>query len=64
MSSGNRGKPGKSLKKVPCIGKIMEFKKKLNNHGKIMEFGEIKIDETMSSLKTSCQTLKTCVSDS
>ena len=36
-SSGNHGKPGKSGKKVPCMDKIMEFEKNLNNHGKIME---------------------------
>ena len=36
-SSGNHGKPGKSLKKFHAW-KIMEFEKKLNNHGKIMEF--------------------------
>ena len=41
--------------------KIMEFEKKLNNRGKIMEFCEI-FDETTSSQKTSCQTHKTCVS--
>ena len=40
-SSGNHGKPGKSLKSS-MHGNIMEFKKKtLNNHGKIMEFCEI-----------------------
>ena len=33
-SSGNHGKPGKSLKKVSC----MEFEKNLSNHRKIMEF--------------------------
>ena len=35
-SSRNHGKPGKSLKKVPCMEKIMEFEKPLNNHGKII----------------------------
>ena len=39
-SSGNHGKPGKSLKKVPCMKKSWNLKK-LNNHGKIMEFCEI-----------------------
>ena len=54
-SSGNHGKPGKSPKKVPLHGKIMELnqnlKKKLNNHGKIIDFGK-NIDETTSSQKT------------
>ena len=36
-SSGNHGKPGKSLKKVPCMEKSWN----LNNQGKIMEFCEI-----------------------
>ena len=36
-SSGNHGKPGKSLKKVPCMEKSWNLKK-LNNHGKIVEF--------------------------
>ena len=40
-SSGNHGKPGKSLKKSSMHGKIMEFEKNLNNHGKIMEFCEV-----------------------
>ena len=40
-SSGNIGKPGKSLKKSSMQGKIMEFENPLNNHGKIMEFCEI-----------------------
>ena len=40
-SSGNHGKPGKSLKKSSMHGKIMEFEKTLKNHGKIIEFCEI-----------------------
>ena len=36
-SSGNHGKPGKSLKKVPCIEKSWNLKS-LNNHGKILDF--------------------------
>ena len=40
-SSGNRGKPGKSLKKSSMHGKIMELEINLNNHVKIMEFCEI-----------------------
>ena len=40
-SSGNHGKPGKSLKKSSMHGKIMKFEKNLKNHGKIMEFCEI-----------------------
>ena len=40
-SSGNHGKPGKSLKKAPCMEKSWNLKKPLNNHGKIMEFCEI-----------------------
>ena len=39
--SGNHGKPGKSLKKVPCMKKLWNLKKTLNNHGKIREFCEI-----------------------
>ena len=38
-SSENHGKPGKSLKKVPCMEKSWHLKKKLNNHGKIVDFG-------------------------
>ena len=40
-SSGNHGKPGKSPKKVPCMEKTWNLKKKLNNHRQIMEFYEI-----------------------
>ena len=40
-SSGNPGKPGKSLKQVPCVEKSWNLKKSLNNHGKIMEICEI-----------------------
>ena len=40
-SSGNHGKPEKSPKKSSMLGKIIEFEKNLNNHGKIMEFCEI-----------------------
>ena len=54
-SSGKYGKPGKSLKNVPCIEKSWNLKN-LNNHGKIMEFCE-KFDEITSSQKTSCRTL-------
>ena len=32
-SSGNHGKPGKSLKKSSMHGKVIEFGKSLNNHG-------------------------------
>ena len=35
-SSGNHGKPGKSPKKVPCMGKSWNLEKKLNFHGKII----------------------------
>ena len=45
-------------------GKIIEFEKNLNNHGKIMEFCEIIKRETNSSQKTICQTHKFCASDS
>ena len=37
MSSGNYGKPGKLQKKVPCMEKSWNLKK-MNNHGKIMDF--------------------------
>ena len=40
-SSGNHGKPGKSIKISSMHGKIIEFEKTLNNHGKIMEFCEM-----------------------
>ena len=40
-SSGNHGNPAKSLKKSSMHEKIMDFEKKLNNHGKIVEFCEI-----------------------
>ena len=62
-SSGNHGKPGKSRRKSAMHGKIMEFEKTVSNHGKIVEFCEI-FDETTSIQKTSCQTHKTCVSNS
>ena len=39
-SSGNHGKPGKSLKKFHAW-KILGIGKNVNNHGKIMEFCEI-----------------------
>ena len=39
-STGNHGKPGKSLKKFHAW-KNHGIGKKLNNHGKIMEFCEI-----------------------
>ena len=40
-SSGNHGKPGKSLKISSMHRKSWNLKKTLNNHGKIMEFCEI-----------------------
>ena len=45
------------MKTVPCMEKSWNLKKKLNNHGIIMDFCEI-IDETTRSQKTSCQTHK------
>ena len=60
-SSGNHEKPGKSQKKSSMLGKIIEFEKNLNNHGKIMDFSEI-ITRNISSQKTMRQMVQThCV---
>ena len=56
-SSGNHGKPGKSLKKVPCMEKSWNLK---NNNRIIMEksWNFVKYyDKTTSCQKTSCRTL-------
>ena len=44
-------------------GKTMGFEKKTKNHRKSWNCVKL-FDETTSSQKTSCQTHKTCVSDS
>ena len=63
-SSGNHGKPGKSRKISSMHGNIVEFEKKLNNHGKFMEFCDINLKPPIARKLAVRHTIFVCLTAS